>query len=196
MSYPNIALMGRARSGKDTIAKRLIHQAQYVRVAFADPLKDMALRIDPRIVYGEGLEWGPQDTPLSLLVEHVGWERAKDEYPEVRRFLQHLGQSIREQDEDFWLRQGLRKLDEAAKWNLPAVVTDVRYPNEYEALRGRGFVMTRVTRPEPGEIIDWNSIGGDHESETALSEHEYDVLVRNNGPLAQLYQDADLLAGV
>ncbi|MFJ4529060.1 deoxynucleotide monophosphate kinase family protein [Streptomyces nigrescens] len=190
MSYPNIALMGRARSGKDTIAKRLIHQDAYVRVAFADPLKDMALRIDPFInKYGSG----PM-LRLSDVEEIHGWERAKDDYPEVRRFLQHLGQSIREQDEDYWLRQGLRKLDVAAKWNIPVVVTDVRYPNEYEALRGRGFKMVRITRPEPGQIIDWNSIGGDHESETALSEHEYDVLIRNNGPLAQLYQDADALA--
>ncbi|MCW7984112.1 hypothetical protein XF35_01745 [Streptomyces platensis subsp. clarensis] len=184
--------MGRARSGKDTIAKRLIHQAAYVRVAFADPLKDMALRIDP-IIDPDASEYG--SASLSMLVCNFGWERAKDEYSEVRRFLQQLGQSIREQDEDFWLCQGLRKLDEAAKWNLPAVVTDVRYPNEYEALKARGFKMVRVTRPEPGQTIDWNSIGGDHESETALSDHEYDVLIRNNGPLAQLYQDADALAG-
>lgn len=194
MSYPNIALMGRARSGKDTIAKRLIHQDAYVRVAFADPLKDMALRIDPIVGSDTDALAAPGET-LSDVVGYWGWERAKDNVPEVRRFLQYLGQSIREQDEDFWLRQGLRKLDEAAKWNLPAVVTDVRYPNEYEALRDRGFKMVRVLRPEPGEIIDWNSIGGDHESETALSQHDYDVLVRNNGPLAQLYQDADALAG-
>lgn len=190
MSYPNIALMGRARSGKDTIARRLIHQDAYVRVAFADPLKDMALRIDPYVTkYGNG-----PLLRLSDIVHADGWERAKDEHPEVRSFLQHLGQYIREQDEDFWLRQGLRKLDEAEKWNLPAVVTDVRYPNEYEALRDRGFKMVRVQRP-PIQQTYPDVAAALHDSETALDNTFANVTVNNNGPLAQLYQDADALAG-
>lgn len=179
MGYPNIALIGRARSGKDSVASRLISQHQYTRVAFADPLKEMALRIDPFVIDALG------HVRLSAIVHLYGWERAKDEYPEVRRLLQRMGQTVRDYDQDFWLRIALDKAANAAKWNLPVVVTDVRYPNEAEALTRAGFATVRVFRPglpQPAEP---------HESETALDDYRARVTMPNDSTLEMLAWRAD-----
>lgn len=53
MSFQHVALMGRAGSGKDSAAARLVSRYQFVRVAFADPLKESALRLDPIVGAGK-----------------------------------------------------------------------------------------------------------------------------------------------
>lgn len=140
MRRPDIALIGLARSGKDTIADYLIREHGYQRVAFADPLKDMALRIDPWVYEGH------EANRLSGLVGAFGWERAKEDYPEVRRFLQELGVAIRAEQSDFWLNRGLDAI-QAAGGDTPVVVTDCRFRNEAASLGAMGFLITSVTRP-------------------------------------------------
>ncbi|MFD5647879.1 hypothetical protein ACFWIP_40510, partial [Streptomyces anulatus] len=142
--YRGIALVGKARSGKDTVAKRLIQRFAYTRVAFADPLRMMALDVNPYI--------GPAavDRRLRDVVEDIGWDRAKEECPEIRRILQNIGQTVRDLDPKFWLRQGLDKIEVADRWNLPVVVTDVRYRNEVRALVNRDFLTVRILRDGAG----------------------------------------------
>jgi hypothetical protein len=171
--YPNIALLGLPRSGKDTAADTLVTELFYERVAFADPLKEMALEINP-IIAQDAV--GP--FKLAPLVRAYGWERAKDEYPDVRRFLQNLGQSIRDYDPDFWLRVGLKSLDAVASRGFPAVVTDCRYPNEADALRERAFMFIRLERP--------TAYAATHESDTALADYPTDGVIQNTGSLASL----------
>lgn len=188
---PNIALIGRARSGKDTVATHLTAQPyNYYRLAFADALKAAALKADPIIPYDLPGFGGLQHVRLSTLVEHIGWERAKDEYPEVRRTLQHFGQGIRDLDEDFWLNLVLRKVDGAARLNIPVVVSDVRYGNEAFELRERGFTLVRVKRVSatgrflPGE-------NGTHRSETELDDYPVNHTLTNCGTIAELHAQVD-----
>lgn len=183
----NIALIGRARSGKDSIAKVLVKSHGYRRVAFADPLKAMALSINPSIVYHVPGFTPPEGSNILLadLVEHVGWERAKDDYPEVRRLLQQMGHAVRQLDPDFWLRQGLRS---AHASGAPVVVTDVRYLNEAHALRHAGYYTVRVVRPETEPIP-----GTEHASETELDGYPTDMTFVNNGTLATLESWANVL---
>lgn len=174
----NIGLIGKARAGKDTAAAHLVREHAYTRLAFADPLKEMALRANPIVKERPG--W------VSRLVDVVsayGWERAKDEYPEVRRVLQHMGQAQREMDEDYWLNILLRKVDGAAEWHMPVVVTDVRYRNEALALRERGFRLIRITRGVPA-VLDASAA---HASETELDDFAADVTLVNGGSLDALY---------
>lgn len=178
----NIALIGKARSGKDTAAAFLVRERAYTRVAFADPLKEMALSIDPWIPthpYGDRRI----HVRLSALVRDAGWEYAKDHYPEVRHTLQRIGQTQREFDADYWVNVAARKIAGAERWNLPVVVTDVRYRNEADMLRARGFRMVRIIRPF-AEMRQGAS--AQHASETELDDYPADVLIRNDGDLAQL----------
>ena len=181
----NLALIGKARAGKDTAAAHLVQRFSYTRLAFADPLKEMALRVDPWIKYDLGSLFGNGHTVrLATLVEHVGWERAKDEYPEVRRVLQHMGQAQREWDEDYWLNMLLRKVDGAASLNMPVVVTDVRYRNEALTLRERGFRLVRITRPQQ---YGKSEAFAAHASETELDGFVVDVDIVNGAGIDSLH---------
>lgn len=185
--YKNVGLIGKARSGKDTVGQRLGRTYAYTRVAFADPLKDMALRLNP-IVGTDNDTLAVPGERLRDVVDFWGWERAKDELPEVRRVLQNIGQGVREHDEDFWVRVALRKIDAAEKWNLPVVVTDVRYENEARALRDRGFALIRVTRPGTGA-----GENATHDSETELDTWATSLTIANTGTLDDLNRIVDSL---
>ncbi|MFE7466338.1 hypothetical protein ACFU6R_19825 [Streptomyces sp. NPDC057499] len=162
---------------------------QFVRVAFADPLKDSALRLDP-IVGAESTSYGSLPIRLSDVVRRYGWDRAKNSYPEVRRTLQNLGETVREDDADFWLRMALDKVRTADRWSLPVVVSDVRYANEADALRAAGALMVRIERPGA-------SAGGEaarHVSELDLDAYPADVTIPNTGTLGDLDALVDALA--
>ncbi|QPB09783.1 dNMP kinase [Streptomyces phage Shady] len=164
----DVALMGKARSGKDTAAAFLVDVHGYKRLAFADPLKHMADEVDPLIPTSVGVH-----VRLKSLVRDVGWEYAKDNYPEVRRVLQHIGQTIRDRDPDYWVRLLMAQVEGAREFGYPVVVSDVRYPNEAEALRAAGFKLVRIYRPG-------NEDAGTHESETALDNYVGDAVIRND----------------
>ncbi|MGW0929568.1 deoxynucleotide monophosphate kinase family protein [Streptomyces sp. NPDC002644] len=180
---PNdVALLGKARAGKDTIAKRLVEEHGYTRLAFADPLKDLALNVNPVISTTYNVH-----VRLADYVADVGWELAKEWNPEVRRLLQRLGQGVRSLTRDFWvsvLTEKLRRIDG------PVVVTDVRYPNEAIAMRNLGFSLVRVQRWEA--LTD--PLADAHESEILMDDWPTDATIRNTGTLAELYEEADALA--
>jgi hypothetical protein len=170
-----IALIGRARSGKDSVAGRLVEYHDYTRVAFADRLKEAVLALDPLIF---------NTVHLAEMVELNGWEAAKS-HAEVRRILQHYGQAIRDIDPDFWIRAAFP----AMLGRVRIVVSDVRYRNEAEALRSAGFTLVRISRP--GLPL---GVGSDHVSETELADYAADLTITNGAGLRDLYAQADRLA--
>ncbi|MEU7177019.1 MULTISPECIES: hypothetical protein [Streptomyces] len=186
MGHPHIALIGHARSGKDTIAARLVTRFSYTRIAFADPLKELTLNANPIVAY-EPSGYGPLPTRLSDVVRRVGWERAKDEITEVRRTLQRVGHAVREQEPDYWLSIAMDKIAAADAWNLPVVATDCRYRNEAHALKVRGFKLVRVVRPSGGMCADM------HESERELDGYPADASIANTGTVDDLNALADAL---
>ncbi|WP_405793355.1 hypothetical protein [Streptomyces sp. NBC_01506] len=190
MTYRHVALMGRAGSGKDTVGARLVQQFAFARVAFADPLRDMALSLDPVVAY-EPTGYGPLPIRLSDVVRRDGWHQAKHR-PEVRRTLQRLGQSVRNQDDEYWLHAALAKVDVADRWGLPVVVTDTRYVNEAEALQARGALLVRVERP--GKHGPAGKDERQHTSETELDDFPADAVLTNAGTVAELHALADRLA--
>jgi hypothetical protein len=178
LRYPNIALCGKARSGKDTVAGHLVQRYGYTRLAFADPLKEMALSVDP-LIPTERYPARLIHVRLARLVGDAGWEYAKDRYPEVRRLLQQMGQTVRGYDSHFWIRALLAK---ASAIDTPIVVTDVRYPNEHASLMRAGFDVVRVMRPGAG-LADGNE---QHDSETALDDFTATAGIMNAGALDEL----------
>lgn len=166
----NIGITGRARVGKDTAGQWLVDNRGYRRLGFADALKDAALKVDP-IIDPDVSDYGA--ATLSMIVGDVGWERAKDEHPEVRRILQELGASIRAIDPEFWLRTALKKVRDANEAGVPVVITDVRYPNEAASLKAAGFHLLYVERPGVPQL--------NHESEGALTAADADYAINNSG---------------
>ncbi|MFE5159142.1 hypothetical protein ACFRNT_11520 [Streptomyces sp. NPDC056697] len=181
---PNIGILGRARSGKDTAGRWLVENRGYNRVAFADPLREAALKLDPWIVHEGDYAYSDWKERLSETVADNGWERAKETL-EVRRLLQQLGHSIRTLDEDFWLRQALKTADEASeRTGLPCVITDVRYPNEVAALRERGWHLVYIDRPGVEQL--------DHPSER-LTWPDADYVIHNDSDLSHFLREVEWL---
>lgn len=182
----HVALLGKSRSGKDTVAQILVRHAAYTRLAFADRLKEAALQVDPVISVGtrrHGFDdYSAHGERLSDLVDRLGWESVKDLFPEARRFLQTYGQTVREMDPRFWVRPVMTQVMNGTVWNMPCVVSDVRYLNEVDALRELGAVIVRVERPGAGLTGD----AAQHSSETELDDVEPDARVLNTSTLADL----------
>jgi len=178
----NIGIIGRARVGKDTAGKWLVDQRGYRRVAFADALKLAAWKIDP-IIRVSGFDV-PRRWSDSIAGER-NYERAKDEVPEVRRFLQSFGATIRELDPDFWLRIALKRVQEANDAGVPVVVTDVRYPNEADSLKRAGFHLIHIARADVPQL--------DHESEGALGPEDAHFMVHNDNGIPELHEQLEVI---
>lgn len=174
-----IGLAGWARVGKDEVARFLIEDHGYTRVAFADGLRACLLALDPMIPIPSLL----RPRRLSELVGIDGWELAKDQYPEVRVLLQRLGtEVVRDQiDPDAWVTLAGRKVQAA----LPRVVlTDCRFPNEVELIYRLRGQLWRITRPGCDHV-------NAHISEGALDRVTADQIIDNDGSLVDLRQAVD-----
>lgn len=169
-----IGLTGKAGSGKDSVAKVLIEEYGFVRLAFADKVRQLALKIDPIV----NTRWG-YASRLSSLVGDYGWDEAKKE-PEMRKFLQDLGAGCREIfGELCWIDLALDSFPHEAPY---VVITDVRYLNEANIIRAAGGWVFRVTRPTTGPEEDWAR----HASETEQDRIVADVVIENDSDLFAL----------
>ncbi len=64
------------------------------------------------------------------------------------------------------------------------IITDVRFPNEAQAIKDRGGIVIRVNRPGYGTSI--TDLASAHPSETALDGFEFDYTINNDGDLEKL----------
>lgn len=168
-----IGLHGYARAGKDTAAQGLVERG-FARVAFADPLRRALYRINPWV--------GPGD--LRSVVDVEGWEKAKAR-PEVRRLLQELGVSMREEaDPDVWVNAAMR---EAVRRDVPVVFSDTRFPNEARAIRANGGLVIRVDRPGTEPALG-------HYSDNPLPTHLIDATVANTSTPSALQAEVVRIA--
>jgi len=162
-----IGLSGYAQSGKDTVAKILIENYGYERVAFADAIKDLLIKMNP--ILEDGYR-------LNEHVQEFGWELAKAR-PEVRRLLQDLGLGARVIiDDHIWVVAALQKMYDVDK---NYVITDVRFENEAVMVKQIFGEVWRIEREGVGPI---NS----HVSESQLSNWDFDRIINNNGTLEYL----------
>lgn len=171
-TLPDIGLVGRAQVGKDTAARYFANRG-YTQVAFADALRSVVSGSDPIVSCDPPLRY-------SEAVERHGYEEVKRRFPEARRFLQSHGVTAREVlGPEVWVSAAMRRADAAA----PAVFSDVRFPNEADAVRSRSGVLVRIVRPGAPSLGAF----ANHESETALDGYEADIVVINDGDLVRYF---------
>ena len=153
-----IGISGKAGSGKDFLG-RLLRRYGYQNVAFAWPLKLEA--IEQGFTYEEVFNTKP---------EHV------------RHWLQERGVWRRQQNPQHWVAQ-LESLmgvlhDQGGIPNF--VITDLRFPNEYDFIRSRGGKVIRLLhgdRPYPLA----GTPAATHVSETSLDGplYKWDLRIAN-----------------
>jgi hypothetical protein len=162
-----LGIIGYAQSGKDEIAKILVEEYGFTRVAFADKIKELLYEMNPNY----------HDTLFQQAVDNQGWEELKKD-PTVRRMLQNLGVGARKLfGENFWVHQAMNSM--ALAWpNI--VVTDVRFINEADMIRANDGEIWRIVRPGVTAV-------NDHISEHELNGYEEDQLVLNEGTIEELH---------
>jgi hypothetical protein len=189
-----IGLAGYARVGKDTVGEILVDRYGYERRAFADKLRELAYRCNPILdTTGGYLDGAGAPIPRSFVRYAAeldcGYEWAKGEYPEVRRFLVALGAGARTVlGGDVWLDACLPERAEggypgfnAATFMEPTVITDVRYVNEAQRIVDLGGVVIYIARPDIGPANDEEA-----RSITELMGRVSTRVIVNNGSLDAL----------
>lgn len=172
-----LGVCGFAQSGKDTAAGFLVDRG-WKRLAFADALRESVYYLNPLV---------PMPLPdapdhwarVQDLVDWKGWDVAKVEYPEIRQLLQRMGTEVGRgiYGENFWVDRVLAQIEPGQNY----VITDVRFPNEVDAVRSVGGVVYRIYREGVGAV-------NGHISDTGVDDLEIDGILLNDGDLADLEQ--------
>jgi len=164
-----IGLCGFAQSGKDTAASFLVERG-FTRLAFADILRQSLYNLNPMVRPSH--EFRPVTGPVQLvrnllqrvvrsvpihdqldhrqlcrvqdIVDVVGWDKAKVDFPEIRHLLQRLGTEVGRDlyGENFWVDRVGAQMQIGGNY----VITDVRFPNEADFIHRRGGNLFRIDR--------------------------------------------------
>lgn len=174
-----IALSGYGGAGKDSVADVLVEHHGFKRYAWADTLRIAAEALNP--IVDMALDGKPiryQDA-----IELVGYNEAKSQFPEVRTILQRLGTEVGRNliSDTVWVDATLRRIERECVSDDDIVFTDTRFLNEASAVKDAwvSSYVVRVNRPGVGPA-------GDHPSETALDDYDFDHTINNNGTLDDL----------
>jgi hypothetical protein len=170
-----IGLSGYAQSGKDSTAELLCLNYEYQRRAFAYPMRHALQIINPRL---------DSITRVSDYVDDYGWDIAKKN-PEVRRLLQVLGTEFGRKmiGDDVWIKMAMRDLRQDDR----VVISDVRFPNEADAIKKLGGTVWRINRH------NHSAVNG-HASEHAMDNYMFSHVIYNDGTLDDLSDEVFMLA--
>ncbi len=182
MTCKLIAVTGYKNSGKNAVCNVLRDEFGFVVTGFADVLKSMLLAIDPIVT--ARLNWAkdpfPQYIRVSNIVAEIGWDEAKEKYPEISRLLQKLGtEGGREHlGEDVWVDAWYKNARQFLNDGYDVCVSDMRFLNEAAGVKRLGGEVWRVMRP--------GTEAGEHLSESQLDQIVPRVTLFNKGTLEDL----------
>jgi len=188
-----IGIAGRKWAGKDTAGSRLISDHGFVRIAFADALKEACMSIfglsydqvygDLKEVEDEYWKYAPRE-----ILQKVGTELFRDAISQTN-VLPKIGQ-------DIWIRAVHRKiLNLKQAGHTKFVITDVRFENELNFIRDLKTpecyaYSIKVVRPSIMPDIDTVS----HSSEDMVDALKCDYEILNDGTIEDLHRMVDRFA--
>ena len=170
-----IGLSGKIGSGKSTVADIFEMNGFYLD-SFAKSVKDVSNSIfgfDRSRLEGitkEDREWREKpDERYSILFN-------KSFSPRDSLILIGTTLGRNQIHQDIWVETVFNRYNSSHNQNL--VITDVRFPNEYNAIKKRGGILIRIERHNTYRI--------EHESETSLDTYPFDYVIENNGTIEEL----------
>jgi len=151
-------------AGKSCACEHLISKYGGTQISFAAPIYDIQRYAQKR----------------------CGFVQEKD-----RQFLQYVGtQWARNKEPDVWVRLAM----ESTPTKGNSFMSDLRFPNEFEALKKNGWTCVKLLRNHQEERKGSGSHA--HESEIALDvipNDKWDVVLENTGTLEDFYKRLDNL---
>ena len=209
---PLVGFVGLKRSGKDTAAQALVDRG-WTRMAFADPLKEMSMKLrgvwvqvpagvelDAVIPSAGGglLGRGGGFAQYHYVVDALGMEKAKDLVPDVRTLLQTLGTDCVRGTfgSTAWAELAEQNIHEALTRGESVVLTDVRFDEELDLVRRLGGITIGVWRGDLDSLGEALESGVEracvdtHESETNTYHllDWCDFIVCNRGSIDDLHR--------
>jgi hypothetical protein len=184
-----IGLVGKARSGKDTVGKHIENNYNGKCYALADPIKDLARTLflfDEEQLYGSKKEiiderWGitPRQT-FQMIGTNIMQFAIYGFMPDLLNKV-----PIRQ----FWLKhfnEWLTKFhSESNNKEKVVIVTDIRFPHEADMIKEMNGILIKIERPD----LDTSNEQYKHCSETA--DISCDFLIHNDNTMEKLYQNVD-----
>ena len=165
----NIALIGSAGSGKDTMADILLdYLPSSKKYAFADEVKRLTKKMLEDIILSESLSINldQMDSAEFRVLMRPFWQWFGTEFGRER-----LGKHV-------WVDALARRIEKESRETVfSIIVTDCRFQNEYEWLKNNNYVIVRVH----GE---WRKAFGipNHSSETEHVVLQEDIIYNNCSP--------------
>lgn len=183
-----VAIIGKAGSGKDTVYKILSKnrynqviltgQVEMKKIAFADSVKEIAMKMYPFLK--KNVLFGPSKLRSTIIPNSF-----KDGQPlTVRQLLIDIGTKLgRSYNENIWIENLILKVNKLNKVqsNKMIVVTDVRFRNEFDALKNNNFFMIKLNRDDHTLINDISETQQDE-----IKDYEFNFILNNNGTLKEL----------
>ncbi len=159
-----IALCGAKGSGKTLLSEYIVGEMGFQRISFAQPLRDMLEAIG----VGEHYHTENKTKP----VETISGK------PTARYMLQTLGTEWGRNTihPDIWCNIAVDRMLEAVNSGYNVIVDDMRFPNEFEAVKYAGGQTLKICR-KTAEGADT------HESEVHWKTMDCDLDVDNNGSI-------------
>lgn len=190
-----IGLGYQRRAGKDTVTDFLVRDYGFTKMSFTidGGLQDACMALNPivdmEVVHSDEYGGFWERTPIRYadVCNELGYEGAKDTYPEVVRTLQRMGTEVGRNiiDPDVWVNIAISKCYEGGGHY---VFTNCRFANEAAAIHKAGGLTVHVYRPgldlgDPEDIAV-------HESELAVG-ITWDHTIINDGTLEDLEAQVD-----
>lgn len=176
-----LALNGRKRSGKNTVAELIAERCENVeQVAYADKLKDSCAALFGIDRSELDRLKNAEDVHLMLADEdgadHFSFEMMTLNF---RQIIQRYGTEAHRDifGSDFWVRQTLDPIEDGPDKLI--IITDCRFPNEAMAVKERGGLVVRVLRHQTDDH------GDEHSSEQNI-DHLVDHYINNSASLFNL----------
>jgi hypothetical protein len=210
------ALYGKMGSGKDYLARLLVtHINEPIKcISFADALKEEVENLIQRKRMGKDLlELSAEfDLPKhvidsifnEILPLRLTGISAYKKTPEIRKLFQFYGDVRRAEDPLYFIRKTFDKVTSLLRQSYTVIITDVRFPNEYEACHEHNAILvhmnidrkTRHARLEARDGFIPSIEAEKHVSETALDDiPKYDTDIVITADLSDDEMVARILAG-
>lgn len=113
-----------------------------------------------------------------------------------RNLLINIGMKMREIEPNVWLDYAIKRMDGISKSGGNVVNDDLRFPNEFESLQNKGFILVRLKVNKETQIQRLKQLYPDNwgqqikklsdESETALDSFPFDYYIDSDQGLDNL----------
>lgn len=189
-----IAISGKANSGKNTVSKFLIDGIKERLgdefkggkiIALADPIKEMARIMFPDIP--RKYFFGPSKYRSNIIPNAF-----KNGQPlTIRQVLIDIGTGLgRTYRDSLWLDNFDIKFNKYLN-NSALIVSDVRFRNEFNHLKEKGFYQIRLKRDAFLKLDDISETNQD-----SIEDLEFDCLLHNNSTLDELQKDVNKILDI